>query len=171
MKKLKTEKITLMGMLSALALALSALEGYLMPNVAFLPPGAKPGLSNIITVFACSFVSPSAAFLIVLIKAVFALITRGVTAFAMSFVGGLLSAAVMIIMLKYGKGKISFIGIGVVCAVMHNLGQLSVSFVMTQTAAIVGYAPYLLLFGIITGLVTGSILKVTVPAIEKVIKK
>lgn len=171
MKKTKTEKIALLGILGALALALSAAEGFLMPNVAILPPGAKPGLSNIVTMYAASSLSVPATIYIVLIKAVFALITRGATAFFMSLSGGVLSAVSMLLLLKTAKNKISFIGIGVVAALMHNAGQLIVSLIMTGTSAIVGYAPFLMLFGLITGFVTGSVLKVTVPAIEKATKK
>lgn len=171
MIKTKSQKIALLGVLGALALALSAAESFLMPDVAVLPPGAKPGLSNIVTMFAASCVSSSAAIYIVIIKSVFALVTRGATAFFMSLTGGILSAAVMITLLKLKKDSVSFIGIGVLSALMHNAGQLLVSFFMTGTSAVLGYAPFLILFGALTGFVTGSILKIIVPAIEKVMKK
>lgn len=171
MIKTRTQKIALLGVLGALALALSAAESFLMPDVAILPPGAKPGLSNIVTMFAASCVSWAAAIYIVIIKAVFALVTRGVTAFLMSLTGGILSALVMIILLKFRKDSISFIGIGILSALMHNFGQLLVSFFMTGTSAVMGYAPFLILFGALTGFVTGSILKIIIPAIEKAVKK
>ena len=50
MIKTRTQKIALLGVLGALALALSAAESFLMPDIAILPPGAKPGLSNIVTI-------------------------------------------------------------------------------------------------------------------------
>ena len=121
--------------------------------------------------FAASCVSWAAAIYIVIIKAVFALVTRGVTAFLMSLTGGILSALVMIILLKGRKDSISFIGIGILSALMHNFGQLLVSFFMTGTSAVMGYAPFLILFGVLTGFVTGSILKIIIPAIEKAVKK
>ena len=49
--KNNTYKIALFGVLSAVALTLSYLEG-LIPTVAFMPPGAKMGFSNIATMFA-----------------------------------------------------------------------------------------------------------------------
>lgn len=171
MIKTRTQKIALLGVLGALALALSAAESFLMPDIAILPPGAKPGLSNIVTMFAASCVSWLSAIYIVIIKAVFALVTRGVTAFLMSITGGILSALVMIILLKGRKDSISFIGIGILSALMHNFGQLLVSFFMTGTSAVMGYAPFLILFGALTGFVTGSILKIIIPAIEKAVKK
>lgn len=171
MKKSKTEKTALYAIIGALALALSAAEGFLMPDVAILPPGAKPGLANIVTMFACSYISVPAAIYVTLIKSAFAFVTRGATAFFMSLAGGMLSVLSMTVMMKTLKDKISLVGVGVISALMHNTGQLAVSFVMTGTSAVLGYAPVLLLFGVVTGFVTGSILKVTIPAIEKVMKR
>lgn len=170
MKK-KTEKIALMGVIGALALALSATESFIVPDIAFLPPGAKPGLSNIVTMFAASCISAPAAIYVVIIKALFAFVTRGATAFLMSLCGGLLSALVMILFLRLKKESVSLIGVGIVSALMHNCGQLLVSFFMTGTSAVIGYAPYLILFGTLTGFVTGSILRVTIPVIEKIMKR
>ena len=48
MKNMTTaQKTAFYGILSALALLLSVLENYLIPDIPFLPPGAKIGLSNI----------------------------------------------------------------------------------------------------------------------------
>lgn len=166
MKKVSTKKIALTGVLGALALVLSFMESLLMPQVAFLPPGAKPGLSNIITMFAASSVSFGASLYIVLIKSAFALVTRGVTAFFMSLCGGLLSLAVMLILLKIKS--VGFVGIGVASACAHNLGQLTVSVVLTGTKAILNYAPFLLLFSVVTGYVTGTVLKIVMPKLDKI---
>lgn len=171
MKRTKTEKVALYGILGALALALSAAEGFLVPALPFLPPGAKPGLSNIVTMFAASCVGVPATIYVVLIKAGFAFITRGATAFLMSLSGGILSAVTMIFMNRFRGRSISLVGMGVCAASMHNIGQLSVSFIMTGTAALIGYAPFLILFGVITGFVTGCVLKAVIPAVEKISRK
>lgn len=169
MNKPTTKKIALMGVLGALALALSFAESLLMPQAAFLPPGAKPGLSNIITTFAASSMGFGGAIYIVLLKAVFALVTRGATAFFMSLSGGLLSMAVILLLLKVKA--VGFIGIGVASSCAHNLGQLAVSCVLTGTKAILNYAPFLLLFGVATGLVTGTVLKIVMPKLENIGKE
>ncbi len=166
MKKMSTKKLALTGILGALALALSFAESLLMPQVAFLPPGAKPGLSNIITMFAANTMGFGGAIYIVLIKSVFALITRGVTAFFMSLAGGLLSMAAMLLLIKVKS--VSLIGVGVVSSCFHNLGQLLVSVVITGTSAILNYAPFLLLFGVATGLVTGMVMKIVMPKLERI---
>lgn len=166
MKKISTRKIALTGVLGALALALSFMESLLMPQVAFLPPGAKPGLSNIITMFCASSVSFGASLYIVIIKSVFALITRGMTAFFMSLSGGILSLIVTLLLLKVKS--VGFIGIGVASSCAHNLGQLVVSIVLTGTKAILNYAPFLIVFAVATGFVTGTVLKTVMPKLDKI---
>ncbi len=166
MKKMTAKKVALTGILGALALVLSFTESLLMPQVSFLPPGAKPGLSNIITMFAASTMGFGGAIYIVLIKSVFAFITRGATAFLMSLAGGIFSAAVMLLLLKFKS--FSLVGIGVASSCAHNLGQLSVSVFITGTKAILSYAPFLLLFGVATGLVTGTVLKVVMPKLDRI---
>lgn len=156
--------------MGAVALVLSFAENMLMPQVIFLPPGAKPGLSNIVTMFASSVMGFYAMIYIVVIKAVFAFITRGATAFFMSLAGGLLSGLTMTVLIKMNSKKISLVGIGVISACAHNMGQLAVSCVITGTSALLNYAPFLLIFGVVTGIVTGTVLKVVLPKIESAVK-
>ena len=109
MKDNLTKKVAVYGVMGATALVLSFLEG-LLPAFPFLPPGAKPGLANIVTMFAaCTFSLPAALY-IVFIKAFFAFLTRGVTAFFMSLCGGVLSAVTMYLLFKLSD-KIGLIGI------------------------------------------------------------
>ena len=165
MKKNLPQRVAVFGMMGALALALSFFEG-LLPAFAFLPPGAKPGLSNIVTMFAACSLGLPAALYIVLIKALFALLTRGVTAFFMSLCGGILSAVAMYLLFKKNE-KIGLIGISVISALMHNLGQLAVSFFLVGSTAVFGYAPFLIAFGIISGILTGAVFRILLPAVNK----
>ncbi len=105
--------MALLGLLAALALALSFLEG-LLP--ALPVPGAKLGLSNIVTMYALTALSLPAALGITAVKAVFALL-RGGSAFLMSAAGGLLSTLVMALCLRLFRGKMGDIGIGIAGAV------------------------------------------------------
>ncbi|MBQ4603463.1 MAG: Gx transporter family protein, partial [Clostridia bacterium] len=83
MKKSLAYKTALSAILCALALALSFLES-LLPPIPFLPPGAKPGFSNIIIMFAAGSLGLPQTLMIVLVKGGFAFVTRGVTAGIMS---------------------------------------------------------------------------------------
>ena len=168
---MKTKKLTLLSLLSALALVLSFMENMLLPDIPFLPVGAKPGLSNIVTMFTASFYGFSGAFYITLVKGLFALITRGITAAVMSFCGGVLSTAVMCLMIKKECKSLSYIGIGVLSASAHNMGQLFAACFITGTASILSYGKYLLLFGLVTGFVTGTVLEAVLPKIKVTINQ
>ncbi len=158
----KTKKICVFGLLGALSLVLSVFENLIFPSVPFLPAGAKVGLSNIVTMFAGSVFGFSGALYIALLKALFAFITRGAVAGAMSLSGGILSVIVLSVILRKERKTISFIGIGVLCAVSHNLGQLLCSCVLSGKAML-GYGKYLLLFAIVSGSITGIVLNTVMP--------
>ncbi|MBQ8503189.1 MAG: Gx transporter family protein [Clostridia bacterium] len=164
---MKTKKVAFLGMMGALALVTGFLENLLIPDIPFLPVGAKPGLSNVVTMYVASVMGFPGAVYITLIKALFALITRGATAAFMSLCGGLLSTVVTCILLKFGKKYFSFWGIGVMSAVMHNMGQLAASSVISGTPVLINYGKYLLIFALITGSVTGVMLLMIVPRVEK----
>ncbi len=161
-------RIALVAILCALALSLGWLEG-LIPQIPFLPPGAKLGFSNIITMFAAGNLGFPSAMLIAFVKGAFAFLTRGVTAGIMSLSGGLLSAAAMYLLMRYAQKHLGLIGISVICALMHNLGQLAAAILITSTN-ISAYAPALAVFGIVTGTVNGIILRAVIPALEKIKK-
>ena len=165
---MKTKKIALLGILGAMALVLGFLEHLVIPDIPFLPVGAKPGLSNVVTMFTAMNFGFPAAIYIALIKALFALITRGATASVMSLCGGVLSVCVMCIMLKVQGKVFSLVGISVLCAIAHNMAQLTVACVISGTASLFNYGKYLLIFSLVTGFVTGVMLSVLVPRVEKI---
>lgn len=167
-KDITVQKIALLGILGALALVLGFLESRLVPDIPFLPVGAKPGLSNVVTMFTASFMGFGGAIYITLLKALFALITRGATAALMSFCGGVLSTIVLCILIKYEGNNLSFVGIGVLCATAHNLGQLISACIISGTALLFNYGKYLLIFAIITGLLTGTIVNVVMPHLKRI---
>ncbi len=164
--KTKTQKIALLGILSAQALALAFLEN-LLPALPFLPPGVKLGLSNIVTMFTAGTMGFVPALTVTLIKSLFALLTRGVTAFFMSLGGGFLSTVAMCLVIRFVKNKAGYIGVAVVSSLCHNLGQLAVSIIITKTTAMINYAPVLLLSGVVMGIITGIILKAVMPLLMK----
>ena len=166
-----TKRVALVGIMGALALSLSYLET-LIPAFPGFPPGAKPGFSNIVTMFLAGSVGIGDAFFITVIKALFAGITRGFTAMLMSGAGGLLSTAAACLLLRKSKNRFGYIGIGIICAVCHNIGQLLTACLISGTPSLLwGYGPLLLLFAVITGFITGTVLKVIMPYLDKIIRK
>lgn len=146
-----TLRLTRTAMLAAAAIALSAAE-LLFPALPFLPPGAKPGFSNLAAMLAAGGMGFAPAVSVAVCKAVFAGLTRGVSAALLSLCGGLLSTAVTFLLLK-GR-RLGYVGIGVAGAVGHNLGQLGAA-ALLLTPAVFGYLPWLLLFAALTGTLTG----------------
>lgn len=163
-KDIKVKKIALLGMFCALSVSVSFIETLIPPIVPV--PGVKPGFSNIVTMFATASLGAPYGLAVTLFKAFFALITRGVTASIMSLCGGLFSLLVMIILLKVNEKIIGYIGIGVLCAVAHNMGQLTVAVVILGKA-ILYIAPVLIISGVICGGLTGTIFRYTFPLLHR----
>ena len=157
-------RVAFTGLLAALALSFSFLEG-LIPPIPVLPPGAKLGLSNIVVLYAAGSLGLPAALFLACLKGGFALLTRGVTAGLLSISGGVLSALVRWLLLQKTRASLSLVG---VCgALSHNAAQLCAAWLLTS-AAVVFYLPFLVLFGVLTGLLTGLVLKLTLPPLQRI---
>lgn len=161
MKKVKTTDITTTALLSAVALVLSYIE-MTLPDLPFVIPGMKLGLSNIVTMFALFAINIWSALAICIVKAVFALVTRGMTAALMSLCGAILSTLAMYIVLKFDC--FGFIGVGVCGAFCHNLGQILVAFVLTDST-VFAYLFVLGLVSIVTGSITAFVVYIILPKI------
>ena len=158
-------RTALYGLLGALALVLSAAEN-MIPPVPVLPPGAKLGLSNLVTMFAVNALGLAPALFITLLKSLFAGLTRGVLASVMSLAGGLASTLAMWLVCRPRRQLAGAVGFGVVGAVAHNFGQFWVAFFLT-TPAVVYYIPWLLLVGVLSGVLTGLVFCVTMPLLHR----
>lgn len=164
-RKNLTTRVALVGMFCALSIAVSFLESLIPPLVSI--PGAKPGFSNIVTMFCVSSLGVPYALAVTLFKAFFALVTRGLTAFFMSLGGGLLSLLAMIVLFKFTKNFFGYIGIGIICALFHNIGQLAVAFIILGKG-VTGLIPPLLLVATVCGFVTGTVFKYTLPQLTRI---
>lgn len=164
------KKIAYMGLLFALSITLSFLES-MVPLTGILPPGAKLGLSNVVTMYMLFFVGIRQAFTLVMLKSFFVFLIRGFTAFVMSFSGGILSVVVMIIVFRILDKKTSYSILSIFGAVFHNIGQLFAAFLILSNVKVFWYFPVLFLSGIGMGILTSFVLKAVLPAINKAIKK
>lgn len=163
----RARSITNMAMLFAVALVLSFLEG-LLPPLPYLPPGFKLGLSNIATMYALFFMGRKNAFTIAVLKAAFVFMTRGATSGILSLSGGLVSVLVMSVLAAVGGKKISYLMLSISGAIFHNLGQLAVLTLLMLNTYALWYTPVLLIAGIVMGFVTGSVLKIVMPAFKRI---
>jgi len=150
------------GILSALALALSWAESFLAPLLN-LPMGVKPGLSNIAVMMASATLGLPAGLAVAAAKAVFAGVTRGLTAMLLSGAGGLVSALLVGALLKFSIQHSAFsigeVGIGMLGGTAHNLTQLAVAALLMGTPGVFWAAPWLIACGALAGAVTGTAVK------------
>ena len=166
MAKNNTKKLTTMAMLFALAIVLSFVESLIAPMFA-LPPGVKLGLGNIVVMYCMVYMGYSSAFQISALKGLFAFLTRGFTAGVLSFTGGVFSITIMYLLKKLFGEKINYHTLSVFGALFHNIGQLTAFAVMFTNAAPLAYLPVLTVSAVVMGIVTGSTLKVVIPALKR----
>lgn len=142
------------GVLIALAMVLSYAES-LIP-VDFLIPGAKIGLANIVTIFAVLYMGLADAFLIGALRVILTSILFGnIVMMIYSLAGAVVS--ILIMRLCSGVKQFGIIGISVIGAVSHNFAQCIVAALLIKNQNIMGYLPLLLIFGVFSGILTGTI--------------
>lgn len=152
MKKIKVQKITLIGILTAVSLTIFVIEAQFPISAV---GGIKLGLANIVTLVAMLFLDRLSAGVVLGLRIILATAFYGTfVSFAFSITGGLCAYAVMCLLInRLERNKIWVVS--VFGGVFHNFGQLAVAcFVTGQTAAL-GLAPYLIISGIVTGFFTG----------------
>lgn len=151
--KNNVRKLTFCAVLAAVALILFVVEAQIPPLTAI--PGIKPGLSNIVTVFALFALGWSWALAILFVRILVGTMLVGqFMSFMYSLAGGLLAFLLACLIRRFFSEKQMWI-VSVLSAIMHNIGQLAVAIVLTGTKEILFYLPVLLLSGIITGAFTG----------------
>lgn len=158
-----------MGLMLAVVAALSFVE-HMLPPLPFLPPNVKLGLSNIVIMYCIFFLGKREAFTLAVLKSGFVLFTRGPVAGLLSITGGLLSIAVIIMLLFLFKSRISYITASISGAIMHNIGQIIAASFIMGTGMIFYYLPVLIVSGIVMGIVTGTMLKILLPVFDSTYK-
>lgn len=150
----KTQKITFISVLVAQALVLYLVERML--PIPFIAPGAKLGLSNIVTVVCLYLFNLKDAFVVIILRIILSTLFGGsLSSFLYSISGGLLSLIAMYIVKKLGKDYISIIGVSITGAFFHNLGQILMAAVIIHNINIIVYLPILSIAGIGTGFFVG----------------
>ena len=134
----KTRHIALSGLLFALAMALSFIEGSLV--IPGLLPGMKLGLANIVVMYALFFMGVKQALLSLLVMAVlYYVVPVRPTWFILSVCG----------------------------ALAHNVGQLLGAGVIISSSLSLYYAPVMLVLGLVMGALTSITLKALLPALGR----
>ena len=166
---MKTKKLTVLGLLSAVSLIVFVLELRLPPIVPI--PGVKPGLSNIVVLVTLFAYDRKSAGAVLTVKTILGAVFAGsMLRFLYSAAGSVLcflAAAALRDMAE--EKRLWFLSAVAACA--HNFGQLLIARFVMGTGTIWWYAPVLALSGILTGVFTGLCAKYTLPLLRKAWKK
>ena len=154
--KLTTRQLTLCGVLTTLALALSVAENQIPLTMAIPIPGIKLGLANIVTVFALYALGPAQAILILLARCTLgALFAGNMNALLFSLMGGLAAMGMMILLCRLRA--LSGSGVSIGGAAAHNCGQIAAAVLTLGNTAPLYYLPILLGVSLFTGAFTGLV--------------
>lgn len=165
---LKTKKIVLLGLLTAIALTIFMVEAQIPALVPI--PGIKLGLSNIITVFTVfligGFEGAAVLFARVFLGAVFA---GNFSTIFYSGAGGLCAIVATIALKKILTKKQLWVA-GALGAVCHSIGQMAAAIAISGTPGLIVYLPVMIACSIVTGLFTGLCAQVTLNRGDKLWK-
>ena len=160
---MKTKKLAVMAMTTAVAMVLSFVESQIPAFVAV--PGVKMGLANIAVVFALYRLGWKEAVGISLVRVVLvSLLFGSVASLFYSLAGAVLSLAGMGLLKR--SGKFTEIVVSVAGGVLHNIGQIAMACILLETDVLRYYLPFLLVSGILAGIVIGVISAILVKRIR-----
>lgn len=147
------QKLTTLGLLTALSLIIYVFESLLVPIVPI--PGIKPGLANVITLITLKRQGPREAGIVLLCRILLASFFFGqALSFFYSLSGGFFCLLVMSLChFLLGRNYLPINSI--MGAIAHNLAQLATAMLLTKSIAVISYLPFLMISAIITGAFTG----------------
>ena len=160
---MKTKKIAVLALAIALAMILSFVESQIPAFVAI--PGVKIGLANIAVVFVLYKLGWKEAVLISLVRVVMVSMLFGtLVSLFYSVAGAVLSLTGMVLLKK--TGLFSTVAVSVTGGVLHNVGQILMACLLLETHVIVYYLPFLILSGVIAGVVIGVVSAIMVNRVQ-----
>ena len=154
--RLSTQKLTRLALLAAASVVLGYMESIicgLMP----LPPGIKLGLANTVVLYSIYTLGVGCSIILIILKVILTGIMSGnlAAAFLYSMGGAVLSLIAMLAVKSLGRDTVSIIGVSVVGAVFHNVGQILVASLLLQTPGLMFYVFVLMISAVVTGTLTG----------------
>ena len=165
---MKVQKIALLGVLLAATIVIAILESFI-PS--FIIPGIKLGFANIVILVTLYELGILEAVFINAVRVLVVSLVRGTflsMGFFMSLTGAFMSLGIMILFYLVIK-KFSIIGVSVVGALFHVIGQIIIAMIYMGTLYVVYYLPIIALAAVITGTLVGIIAKAIIKT--NVIKK
>ena len=126
---MKTKKMVFLGLMVGYSLILYILETYIPnPFIVFFP-GAKLGLTNIITLVSLLIFGFKETFIIVTVRVILSSIFAGPMSYLLFSIGGAYLSLIVMFLVNKIKG-FSVIGVSIAGAIAHNIGQLLVASIL-----------------------------------------
>lgn len=158
-----TRRIVIIGLLVALGLIMHFVES-MIPMTAIVP-GAKLGLANIVSLLGLILFGFQGGFQILILRILLGALLAGTFMtinFYLSLSGGIISFMAMYLVYRYLRRRFSLVGISVIGAAFHNLGQIIIAYFLIDNPGIFYYLPYLILLAVPTGIGVGLVTHFTV---------
>ena len=150
---MKTKRLTLLALLTAIALTIFMIEAQIPALVPI--PGIKLGLANIVTVFAVFALGPKDAVLILAARIFLGAVFAGnFSTIFYSAAGGAFAILVTIGLRRVLTNKQLWVA-GALGAVAHSIGQMAMAVLLTGTPGLIAYLPVMLAVSLVTGTFTG----------------
>lgn len=150
--KTLTFKITLAGILTALAVISFLLEGLFPPLII---PGARMGISNIFILLAVIFLGNFYGYCVLILKiALGSLLSGNISAIIYSLPAGIISLSLEVT-LMYFVSKLSILAISTLGGIVNILTQNVMFCIITNVTQYLIYLPYLALIGSLAGVFVG----------------
>ena len=156
-------RVAFLGLFTAFAMILSFVESQIPTFVAI--PGIKLGLPNIAIIIILYKFGYKEAITVSLLRVLLTSLLFGtVLSMLYSIAGAVLSFVAMILLKKF----LSIVTVSVIGGVCHNIGQIVVACLVTETAQLMYYLPVLVISGVIAGIVVGLVAAVSYKKIETI---
>lgn len=150
------KKQVLIAFLIALSIVISICESYIPAIV----PGFKLGLCNVVILFIIYKYSIKDAIVVSLIRIfIVAILRTGLFSFSFFFSlsGSISSLCIMYLMKKFTK--LSIIGVSLLGAIFHSIGQIIMSILLFNNTNFLYLLPILIILSTFTGIVVGLVCK------------
>lgn len=150
---MRTKRLVLLGLLTAIALTIFMLEAQLPPIVPL--PGVKIGLANIVTVFAVFALGAKDGALVLFARVFLGAVFAGnFSTVFYSAAGGGCAILVTILLKRVLKNNQLFVA-GCLGAAAHSIGQMAAAILISGTPQLIVYLPVMVAISVVTGLFTG----------------
>ena len=157
-------KFTYITVIASLSIVLGYIEQLIPLPLAI--PGVKIGLSNIGVLVALYLIGNKSAFFVSLIKSlVCGILFWGIGGAIYGIVGALLSFVAMALSKKVNIFGI--VGVSVIGALFHNIGQLLVITILSKEIKVLYYLVVLGVSAVVFGAITGAVSTVVINRLKK----